>query len=77
MTWTPNTDAELAGYNVYRREEGTRPMKINSELAKIPTYRDRDIAPGKKYFYSVTALDLRGNESSHSEESAENVPENQ
>jgi hypothetical protein len=75
LTWTPNTDAELAGYNVYRREEGGQAVKINSELAKIPTYRDRDIKPGKKYFYSVTALDLRGNESPHSEESSEIVPE--
>ncbi|HEX4488716.1 MAG TPA: fibronectin type III domain-containing protein [Terriglobales bacterium] len=76
LTWTPNTDAELAGYNVYRQEEGGQLVKINSELAKIPTYRDRDIKPGKKYFYSVTAVDLRGNESGHSEESGESVPTN-
>jgi Fibronectin type III domain len=74
LTWTPNTDAELAGYNVYRQEERGQLLKINSELAKIPTYRDRDIRPGKKYFYSVTAVDLRGNESGHSEESGESVP---
>jgi hypothetical protein len=74
LTWTPNTDAELAGYNVYRQEEGGQPVKINAELAKIPTYRDHDIKPGKKYFYSVTAVDLRGNESGHSEESEESVP---
>ena len=74
LTWTPNTDAELAGYNVYRRQEGSQPAKINSELAKIPTYRDRDVQPGKKYFYSVTAVDLRGNESGRSEESSESVP---
>jgi hypothetical protein len=74
LTWAPNTDAELAGYNVYRREEGGQPGKINPELAKIPAYRDRDVHTGKKYFYSVTAVDLRGNESAHSEESSESVP---
>jgi hypothetical protein len=76
LTWTPNTEAELAGYNVYRREEGGQPVRINSELAKIPTYRDRDIKPGRKFFYSVAAVDLRGNESMHSEESSDSVPEN-
>jgi hypothetical protein len=75
LTWTPNTDAELSGYNVYRQEEGGQLVKINSELTKIPTYRDRDIKPGKKYVYAVTAVDLRGNESGHSEESGESVPE--
>ena len=74
LTWSPNTEAELAGYNVYRREEGGQAVKINSELAKIPTYRDRNIQPGKKYFYSVTAADLRGNESVHSDEATESVP---
>lgn len=77
LTWSPNTDAELAGYNVYRQEEGGPAVKINSEPAKIPTYRDHDIKPGKKYFYSVTAVDLRGNESGRSEESSESVPETQ
>jgi fibronectin type 3 domain-containing protein len=75
LTWSPNSDAELAGYNVYRREEDGQAVKINPELAKIPTYRDGNIQPGKKYFYSITAVDLRGNESAHSEESSENVPE--
>ena len=74
LTWAPNTDAELAGYDVYRREESGQPIKVNSELAKIPTYRDRDVQPGKKYFYSVTAVDLRGNQSGHSEEASESVP---
>ena len=74
LTWTPNSDPELAGYNVYRREAGGPAVKINSEPAKIPTYRDRAIEPGRKYFYSVTALDLRGNESAPSEESSESVP---
>jgi hypothetical protein len=74
LTWSPNTEAELAGYNVYRREEGGQAVRINSDLAKIPSYRDRDIQPGKKYFYAVTAADLRGNESAHSEEASESVP---
>jgi hypothetical protein len=75
LTWTPNTDDELSGYNVYRREQSGQTVKVNSQLAKIPTYRDRDIQPGKTYSYSVTAVDLRGNESAPCHESIENVPE--
>jgi len=74
LIWAPNTDADLAGYNIYRHEQGGQPMKINSELVKTPAFRDTTAAGGKKYFYSITAVDLRGNESAHSEEASETVP---
>ena len=62
-------------YNVYRHEEGTAPVKINSELVKPPTYRDTAVQPGHRYFYSVDAVDVRGNQSARSEEASEVVPE--
>jgi hypothetical protein len=74
LVWAPVTDADLAGYNVYRHEEGGQGVKINSEVVKTPAFRDSNVAAGKKYFYSVSAVDLRGNESAHSEEAAESVP---
>ena len=74
LIWAPNTDADLAGYNIYRREEGASPVKINSELVKTPAFRDPTVVAGKKYFYSVSAVDLRGNESARSEEASETVP---
>ena len=74
LIWAPNTDADLAGYNLYRHEEGAPPVKINSEVVKTPAFRDPTMVAGKKYFYSVSALDLRGNESARSEEANETVP---
>ena len=74
LIWSPVSDADLAGYNMYRREEGGTAVKINSELVKTPAYRDMKIASGKTYFYSVSAVDLRGNESGHSEEASESLP---
>lgn len=74
LIWTPGTDADLAGYNIYRHEEGQPPVKINVELVRTPAYRDSSVAGGKKYFYSVSAVDLRGNESARSEEAWEAVP---
>jgi hypothetical protein len=74
LTWTPNTEPDLAGYNVYRRAENQQLVKINSDLVKTPASRDSAVQPGTKYFYSVSAVDLRGNESARSQETSETVP---
>lgn len=76
LTWTANTEPDLAGYNVYRHSGNQPPVKINSELVKTPRFPDPGIQPGGKYSYSVTAVDLRGNESGKSEETSETVPKN-
>jgi len=74
LTWAPDSDADLAGYNVYRREEGGESHKMNAEPVKAPAFRDSDVLSGHTYFYSVTAVDARGNESEHSSEENEKVP---
>jgi len=74
ITWTANTEADLAGYNVYRHTGNEPPVKINSELVKTPRFPDPGVQPGMRYFYAVTAVDLRGNESGKSEETSETVP---
>jgi hypothetical protein len=74
LTWAPNTESDLAGYNVYRHEAGQPAVKINTELVKAPAYRDSNVQRGHKYFYAVTAVDLRGNESPRSDEASESVP---
>jgi len=74
LTWTPNMEPDLAGYNVYRHVANQPPVKINSELVKTPRFADPEIQKGMKYFYSVSAVDLRGNESGQAEETSETVP---
>jgi hypothetical protein len=74
LVWAPVTDVDLDGYNVYRHEEGTAAVKVNTEPVKTPAYRDANVASGKHYFYSVSAVDARGNESARSEEAGESVP---
>lgn len=74
LTWIPNSDSDLAGYNVYRHEENTQSVKINTELVKTPAFRDIAVQPGSKYLYSVSAVDLRNNESGKSPEATETVP---
>jgi hypothetical protein len=74
LIWSPVGDADLAGYNIYRREEGGAVAKVNTELVKTPAYRDEDVRAGKNYLYSVAAVDERGNESGRSAEAKEFVP---
>ena len=74
LSWASNVEADLAGYNVYRQEEGGEAVKINSQLVTAPAFRDDHVASGKKYVYSVSAVDLRGNESARSGEASESVP---
>jgi hypothetical protein len=74
LIWAPDIDADLAGYNVFRSEEGTQAGKINSELLKSPAFRDSNVMAGHTYIYSVSAVDVRGNESARSEQAKESVP---
>jgi len=73
LSWAPDTESDLAGYNVYRHEAGVAPVKINSDVVKAPTYRDTAVQAGHRYSYSVSAVDVRGNESEKSAETSEAV----
>ena len=74
LVWSPDTEADLAGYNIFRHEENEPPVKLNSEPVKAPAFRDSKVQSGKKYFYSVSGVDERSNESAKSEETSEQVP---
>ncbi len=67
LSWSINSETDLAGYYVYRSEqEGTRGTRITPELLPAPAIRDTSVQPGHRYWYTVTALDRAGNESAPS-----------
>jgi hypothetical protein len=74
LVWAGNSEADLAGYNVYRHEDANEPLKINTGPVKTPAFRDASVIPGHEYSYSVSAVDARGNDSPRSEEASETVP---
>jgi fibronectin type 3 domain-containing protein len=74
LIWAPVTDADLEGYNVYRHEDGAAAVKLNATPVRMPAFRDTLVKAGKKYSYSVSAVDQRGNESARSEAADESVP---
>jgi len=74
LIWTAVSDADVAGYNVYRREAGAAAALLNDKPLNTPAYRDGSVVSGRDYFYSVSAVDVRGNESGKSAEATEHVP---
>jgi len=65
LGWDRDTDADLAGYFVYRAE-GDGPFARLGDRIDVPSYSDRAIKAGTKYRYRISAVDLRGNESAQS-----------
>jgi fibronectin type 3 domain-containing protein len=64
LSWSINLETDLAGYHVYRSEqEGTRGQLVTPDLLPTPAVRDTSVEPGRRYWYSVTAVDRAGNES--------------
>ena len=67
ITWDANTEGDLDGYRVWRREEGTAEVHLlTPDLIKENAYNDKSAKKGTMYVYFVTALDKSGNESPRS-----------
>jgi fibronectin type 3 domain-containing protein len=69
LIWQPVDTPHLAGYNVYREtlDSNGAPSKAKARLnqAPVPTpaFHDTTATAGEHYRYSVTAVDIKGNES--------------
>jgi len=74
LTWAPNTESDLAGYNVFRWSKDSEPRKLNTQLLPVAAYRDETVAAGATYYYAISAVDQRGNESPRSAPTSETVP---
>jgi hypothetical protein len=74
VSWSINSEQDLAGYRVYRSErEGEKGPLVTQDLLLSPAYRDTSVTSGHKYWYSVTAVDLSGNESAPAPQVAADV----
>ena len=81
LSWTPDTDADLAGYFVYRQEVDPKGVvtgtvtRLNTTPVVGPAYRDQTALAGHRYAYRVTAVDTAGNESAPSADLQETLRE--
>ena len=75
LSWQPNTEADLAGYAVYRREGAGNWQRISPAQPVVgPAFHDAQVQLGHAYRYAVTAIGQRGHESARSAEAEETVP---
>ena len=75
LSWQPVTDADLAGYAVYRREGDGEWQRISPVGPLVPpAFHDSQVQPGHSYRYAVSSIDQGGNESARSAETEESVP---
>lgn len=72
LSWEPNGEADLLGYNVYRGE-GAGFRRLNAKPLPGPAFRDLEVERGRTYVYRVTVVDQAGNESGASAEVREAV----
>jgi hypothetical protein len=74
LTWNPNTDADLAGYKIYR---ATQSGTYGAALATVPTgtisYQATGLSANTTYFFVITAYDNAGNESPFSNEVSKSI----
>ena len=75
LSWRPDTESDLAGYIVYRREGGGDWQRISPAQPVVgPAFHDAQVQAGHSYSYSVSAIDEGGHESGRSGEAEETVP---
>jgi hypothetical protein len=74
LIWDANQEKDLAGYNVWRKEEGQTGFVC---LTKPPilenTFTDKTVEKNKLYEYAITAIDTLGNESAKSASAKDSI----
>lgn len=68
LAWTPPVDTSVAGFNVYRIEDGAGKdyAKVNGQLLTASEYNDRSVSRGKSYTYVCKSVNTDGIESAPS-----------
>jgi len=74
LTWTANTAATVAGYNIYRGSAPGSYTKVNLVLASGASYTDATVEAGKTYYYVATTVDTSQAESGYSDMAFALVP---
>jgi Fibronectin type 3 domain-containing protein len=74
LTWSANTEADLAGYNLYVSMDGIEYIKVNAEPLTDTSYSYGGITGNTRYYFKLSALDVNGNESKQTREMTLKTP---
>ncbi len=74
VLWGPSTDADLAGYRVYRAAAGGPREKLAEVGTNRSAWLDQTARRGVAYAYTVAAFDQAGNESASAEPVEASLP---
>lgn len=83
LTWTPNTEPDLAGYRIYQSDVAGQYDKAANRVADISSGPNEQktadvvipIEDGRTVYFVATAYDNAGNESGYSNEVSYKVPD--
>ena len=82
VEWFPNGEADLAGYNIWRDDDGDEEFDLLAEVSSDASdadvdrlsFVDEEVINGRNYSYAITAVDYDGNESALSPEQVFDTP---
>ena len=75
LSWEPDSEEDVAGYVVYRREGDGAWERISPAQPVVgPAFHDAQAEPGQTYRYAVSAVDAGGHESARSAEIEQGLP---
>ena len=69
LVWPVHPTGDVSNYNVYRRSDENETFVQLNQIPVVvgkPYFVDKEVVGGKRYYYSVTAIDISGNESKKS-----------
>ena len=75
VEWFPNGEADLAGYNIWRDDDGDEEFDLLAEVsADSSSFVDEEVINGRTYSYAISAVDYDDNESELSPEQVFDTP---
>lgn len=66
LTWKAVSDNDLSHYRVYRKSTEEDDFQLIADEVTTNQYKDTNVQTGTLYFYAVTAVDTKGNQSEYS-----------
>jgi hypothetical protein len=70
LTWTANTEADVAGYTIFRSGSAGGPYRTIARNVTVTSFVDHSATTGEPYFYTVRAVDRSLNRSPYSNEAS-------